>query len=117
MTLDELQVLLLRYELDILHFSGHGTLTGGLIFVDTSNNAVELSGEAFMNILRVLHKNKRLHTVFLNAAYSEKTARDIANYVDFAIGYPASVSAETALEFAAKFLSSPVFWKHNRRFL
>ncbi len=92
-----------RYKPDIVHFSGHGSADGALIFEDASGAAKPVSAEAVGEMFRVL---KGVRCVVMNACWSDTHATQIAKSVDCVIGMSRSVSDAAAIGFAAGFYGS-----------
>jgi hypothetical protein len=92
-----------RYKPDIVHFSGHGSASGNLIFEDVSGATKEVSAVALGELFRVL---KGVRCVVMNACWSDKHATQIAKSVDCVIGMARAVSDEAAVGFAAGFYGS-----------
>jgi hypothetical protein len=92
-----------RYKPDIVHFSGHGSASGNLIFEDVSRATKEVSAAALGELFRVL---KGVRCVVMNACWSDKHAGAIAKSVDCVIGMSRAVSDEAAIGFAAGFYGS-----------
>ena len=96
---------LLNYNPQILHFSGHGSTKSALIFKnETTGEIEEVPPSALSKLFKVL--GKKIDLVFLNACYSEKQARAIAEHVNCVIGMSDAISDIAAIEFAATFYSS-----------
>jgi CheY-like chemotaxis protein len=96
---------LLNYNPKILHFSGHGSETSALIFKNENTGQIEeVPPSALSKLFKVL--GKEINLVFLNACYSEKQARAIAEHVDCVIGMSTAISDIAAIEFASTFYSS-----------
>jgi hypothetical protein len=91
----------LEFEPDVIHFIGHGSDTGELIFLDDSGNAVPVSLTGLAALMRAIRSSVRL--VFLNACYSAQQADIIGQEIDFVVGMSDSVFDEAAIEFAATF--------------
>jgi hypothetical protein len=123
-TADSLQDALLNYEPRILHFSGHGSGSGGSaggagtraigrvtknaagIYVKNEENGTKqmISGKALAGLFKVCRKIFNLEVVLLNACHSKEQAEAIfAAGVPFVIGMNTAVYDETAIEFAASF--------------
>jgi hypothetical protein len=107
-TMNDLQSALLRYAVDIIHYSGHSSKEGHLMLQDDDGKPVFISGQIFADLLRITSKDSkyRIRCVFLNTAYSEKLAESIIPYTDFVISHGASVTDRAAMEFAASFYES-----------
>jgi hypothetical protein len=100
-SLSELQSLLLQHEPHIVHFSGHGTETGELVF-ESPEGLIECASEsAITNLLKILQDG--IKCVFLNACYSEIQGAAIAESIDCVIGMSSEVSDAAARQFALSF--------------
>jgi hypothetical protein len=98
----DLQELLLRHRPQIVHFSGHGSAAGELIFeAEGVGGAQPAPAAALAELFAILADNVRC--VLLNACYSEPQARAIAAHVDCVIGMPAEIGDHAARNFAAAF--------------
>jgi len=96
---------LLNYNPQILHFSGHGSERSALIFKNEITGQIEeVPQSALSRLFKVL--GKKIDLVFLNACYSEKQARAIAEHVNCVIGMSDAISDIAAIEFASTFYSS-----------
>jgi hypothetical protein len=101
---------LLNYNPQILHFSGHGSDKSALIFKnENTGQSEEVPPIALSNLFKVL--SNKIDLVFLNACYSEKQARAIAEHVDCVIGMSDAVYDTAAIEFASMFYLSLGFKK------
>jgi CheY-like chemotaxis protein len=96
---------LLNYKPKILHFSGHGSEKSALLFKNENTGQIEeVPPSALVKLFKVL--GKEINLVFLNACYSEKQARAIAEHVDCVIGMSDAISDIAAIEFGSTFYSS-----------
>lgn len=96
---------LLNYNPQILHFSGHGSEKSALIFKNENTGQIqEVPPSALSSLFKIL--GKKIDLVFLNACYSEKQARAIAEHVNCVIGMSDAISDNAAIEFASTFYSS-----------
>ncbi|MFX0199354.1 MAG: CHAT domain-containing protein [Candidatus Hodarchaeota archaeon] len=100
---------LLRYEPDIVHFSGHGSMTSEIILEDVSGESHPVSGRALSELFRVLKANIRC--VVLNACYSEPQAKAIAQHIDCVIGMSKAIGDSAAINFARSFYRALAFGK------
>lgn len=91
-------------EPDIIHFSGHGSDTGKLLFQDDSGNVMSVSPAALTSLMKAVRVKVRL--VFLNACYSNHQADIIGEEIDFVVGMSDSVSDGAAIQFAGAFYSA-----------
>lgn len=97
----ELQGILLRYQPNIVHFSGHGSEASELILKDKSGNIHPVSVRALSQLFSVLKDNIRC--VVLNACYSELQAQAIAQHIDSVIGMSTAIKDDAAISFASAF--------------
>lgn len=100
-TVDELMYQLNSFQPNIIHFSGHGTEVGQLVFEDVSEQARPLSPDG----VRLMFANFKqwLQLVVLNSCYSAPQARALAETADAVVGMGASIGDAAAITFAASF--------------
>lgn len=91
---------LLRYEPAIVHFSGHGMLSG-LVFEDDAGNAQQVSPEALGRLFGLF--DGKIRCVVLNACWSAIQADAIAKSVGCVIGMSERIGDSAAIKFAAGF--------------
>lgn len=105
----------LPYELmdsapDIVHFSGHGSEAGELLFQrDGDAAAVPIPASTLARVFKQLRD--RIQCVVLNACYSELQAAAIAESISCVIGMSREVPDATAIAFAAGFYEALAFGK------
>ena len=105
----DLQQHLLELHPDIVHFSGHGTEGGRLVFHNGHSGSAYAPSEALGDLFGLIQKDaeagigRSISCVVLNACYSEKQANILAAHVDDVIGIPDQLDEEVAVEFAAAF--------------
>lgn len=97
----ELQALLLRYRPDIVHFSGHGSPAGELLFEGRDGAPQPATASALHQLFHTLRDNVRC--VVLNACYSTQQATAIAEVIDCVVGMSSGVSDAAAIEFSTAF--------------
>ena len=96
---------LLNYDPKILHFSGHGSEKSALIFTnENTGQSEEVPPDALANLFKAL--SNKIDVVFLNACYSEKQAKAIAEHINCVIGMSNAIYDTTAIEFASMFYLS-----------
>ncbi len=88
----------------VLHFSGHGTADGRLVFLDAAGEAKPVDGEAFAASLATAGGSVRV--VVLNACFSADLARSLTQFVDVAVGMERPVGDVAARVFARAFYSA-----------
>lgn len=97
----DLRQSLLRHKPHILHFSGHGSSTEGIILEDNRGHTKPLSTNALAALFRVIKDNLRI--VLLNACFSALQAQGISQIVDFTIGMNKEIGDRSAILFSAAF--------------
>jgi len=103
-TPDDLQLVLLREQPTIVHFSGHGEGADGerqglVLHGERPDEVKIVSGPALASLFTILHG--RVALVILNACHSLALARDLAEVVGFAVGMGGTIRDESARVFAA----------------
>ncbi len=98
---DDLLQALNEHQPQIVHFSGHGSMAGEIILMDSDRQPKPVSPEALEMLFTTLKDNIRV--VLLNACYSEVQAGAIAEVIDCVIGMSTAVGDEAAITFAASF--------------
>jgi hypothetical protein len=102
MSLKNLQEDFLQHTPDIVHFSGHGSKSGRIVF----KNAITGKGEAasIQDLATLFELDKdRIRCVLLNACYTEEQATAIALHIDCTIGIANEISDQTAIIFSTIF--------------
>jgi len=106
----DLQQTILEEEPTVVHFSGHGGCTVGIVMHSDSRDDESLvSSDALAELFRVLKDDIRV--VILNACYSEVQAKAIIKQIDFVVGMADSIDDEAARVFAAAFYRGLSFGK------
>jgi CHAT domain-containing protein len=103
----DLQKLLLRHQPHIVHFSGHGSKTEGIILEDNEGNMKPVSKEALIGLFRTLKDNIRI--VFLNACHSKRQIDGLRATIDFTIVMKTTIGDSTAVVFSSYFYQSLAF--------
>lgn len=97
----QLQKYFLRHRPHLVHFSGHGDAAGGILLEDGNGNSQSVPTEALGLLFSILKDDIRC--VMLNACYSERQARAIAQHIDAVIGISGLIERPAAISFAAAF--------------
>ena len=97
----DLQRFLLKYQPDIVHFSGHGTVDGEMVFEDETGKSKPIDKSALATVFR-LHKNN-IRLIFFNACFSKSQAEAISSVIDYTIGIHQDVSDNATIAFGAAF--------------
>ncbi len=95
--LDDLRRCLLQYKPAIVHFSGHGTKAGELLFADdgVAPSARPVEPALLSGLFRILGGDVRF--VILNACFSETQAVAIARYVPCVVGMSGQIDDDDSL--------------------
>jgi hypothetical protein len=90
-------------ELDpmVLHFSGHGGGSSGLILEDEQGQPQPISGAALTKVVRAAAQ--RVRVVVLNACYSVEQADALRAEVDCVVGMDGAIGDVAARKFAVQF--------------
>lgn len=88
----------------IIHFSGHGTENGELVFQDNNDNPKFVSREAITEMINASSDEVRL--VVFNNCYSSIIAEGVVNNIEAAIGMNISIGDDAAIQFASQLYSS-----------
>lgn len=103
----DIQRAMLEETPQIVHFSGHGDGTEGLVFEDESGNAKLVSGTALAGLFALFADPAEfpdpVHCVVLNGCYSKVQAEAIADHVPYVVGMTKAVGDRAAIEFAVGF--------------
>ena len=92
---------LLDTQPKIVHFSGHGSDKGELLFESQTGQAHPVEPDALAALFRQF--SHHVKCVILNACYAEAQAKAIAEYVDYVIGMKMAISDKAAIAFAVGF--------------
>lgn len=98
---DDLQEYLLRYQPDIVHFSGHANTSSEIVLEDQAGFSHPLAVDTLANLFAILKDNVKC--VVLNACYSERQAQAIAKHIDCVLGMSNSITDKAAINFATSF--------------
>jgi len=108
-SVDELDRVIIEFEPQIVHFSGHGTQEGILIFRSSSGKREWSQVRDIADLFRILiedmsvPEDKKIRCVVLSSCYSQRQAMAIAKYVDCVIGMSNAISDNAAIIFAESF--------------
>ena len=96
----DLQEALLRHTPHIVHFSGHGQ-SEGILLEDSNGQARVVPGPALAHMFRNLKDN--IQVVVFNACFSQEQAREVADYIDVAVGMGEAIGDSAAIAFSSAF--------------
>ena len=103
----DLQKALLRHSPDVVHFSGHGSKTQGIILEDPDGNMTPVSKPALTGLFRILKDNIKI--VFLNACHSKVQIDGLRETIDFTVAMNIAIGDKTAVIFASYFYQALAF--------
>ena len=98
--IDQLQGIVVDAAAQIVHFAGHGSKHGELVFEDRDGKPRPANPAAIARLFELAGQGTRL--VVLNACYSHEQAMAIADHVDVVIGMTAAVPDDTAIAFSSE---------------
>lgn len=97
----DLPPLLMRYQPNIVHISGHGADDGQILLVGEDGRIQPVPPDVLARLFALLRDKVRC--VVLNACFSEPQARAIAQSIECVIGLSDAVSDQAALRFSIAF--------------
>ncbi|NJP09338.1 MAG: CHAT domain-containing protein [Leptolyngbyaceae cyanobacterium RU_5_1] len=98
---EDLYRALLDYEPQIVHFSGHGTGSQGLVLENDLGKLQLVSTESLARLFKVF--KDKIECVFLNACYSETQAEAIYQHINCVVGMNQAIGDRAAIKFAVGF--------------
>ena len=110
---NRIQRLLLRFDPQIVHFSGHGSKSGALIFQDDHGLSEKATPAALESLFKSI--GGTIRCVVLNACYSHIQAKGMVKYVDCVIGMSAEIRDDAASVFASSFYQALGYGKSVRQ--
>lgn len=108
----DLQRLMLTYEPQIVHFSGHGTKSQRILLNGTHGRAQALDQQGLTDVFAFF--NTRVRLVLLNACLTKSQARSISEVVDYSIGTTRPIGDKVSVAFAGAFYRALGFGKSIR---
>jgi hypothetical protein len=105
----DLQRLLLTYEPQIVHFSGHGSKGHRILLDGTNGRAQAVDQHGLKEVFAFYNKHVRL--VLLNACFTKAQARLISDVVDYSIGTARPIGDKVSVAFAGAFYRALAFGK------
>jgi esterase/lipase superfamily enzyme len=98
---EDLSRYLLDYKPLIVHFAGHGSSSGDIIFENEQNQVQPVSATALANLFSVV--KGQTECVVLNACFSFEKADELKEQVRCVIGMGKDIDNESALRFTGGF--------------
>ncbi len=108
----DLQRLLLTYEPQIVHFSGHGSKGQRILLNGTNGRAQAVDQQGLKEVFAFY--NKHVRVVLLNACFTKTQARLISDVVDYSIGTARPIGDKVSVAFAGAFYRALAFGKSIR---
>jgi hypothetical protein len=99
--LRDLSRALLEVEPRVVHFSGHGSTSGGLFLEDDAGSAQWVPPGALSELFAAA--DREMECVVLNACYSEVQAKAISAHVPYVVGTTAEIKDTAAITFSIGF--------------
>lgn len=103
---DDLLQGLNEHKPHVVHFSGHGSDTGDILFQNPDGSTRLVSKAAIVATMKTIAQTDNLQLVIFNACFSAGQAAAIVEHVDVAIGMNDPIGDEAARVFAAQFYSA-----------
>ena len=107
---DDLTRFLSHHQPTIVHFSGHGTGTDGLILEDNYGHQKLVSTQALAKLFDLFQQ--QVECVLLNACYSEAQAAAIHQHIDCVVGMNKAIGDKAAIKFSVCFYTA-LFTQRN----
>lgn len=101
---DDLGRALLDYQPTIIHFSGHGSGSDGLVLENNSGEMQLVSTESLAQLFGLFKTT--VEFVLLNACYSEAQAEAIFKHINYVIGMNRAIGDKAAIVFAVGFYNA-----------
>lgn len=100
-SIDELMRHLMELDPTVVHFSGHGSGSEGLILRDEEGRPQPILGPGLAMMLEAAGRNVRV--LVLNACYSAAQARVLSSKIDCVVGMDGAIGDRAARAFAIRF--------------
>lgn len=98
---EDLSRALLDVEPKVVHFSGHGTQNGALVFENKMGEAFPIAPEDLAALFEMFAD--QVNCVILNACYSESQAEAIVKHISYVIGMNQAIGDKAAIAFSIGF--------------
>lgn len=106
-TQEQLKKYLSRFHPQIVHFSGHGSKSGKLVFLNDDGRLDAASPANLAKMFKQMNSDdENIRCVILNACYSDVQAKAISKHIPCVIGMSSEIPDNAAIEFAAGFYQS-----------
>lgn len=105
----DIQQIMLENRPQIVHFSGHGSGSQGLVFEDITGKAKLVTTDALSTLFCLC--GTEVECVVLNACYSVAQAEGIAKHIEYVVAMRQDVGDKAAIEYSRGFYSAIVSGK------
>ena len=109
---EDLQKLLLMYQPQIVHFSGHGSKKHKILLNGPHGRAKSLDDRGLADVFALYNKHVRL--VLLNACFTKAQAQSISEVINYSIGTGKGIGDKVGVAFAGAFYRALGFGKSVR---
>jgi len=100
----DLREALLNHQPQIVHFAGHGSLSGGIFLGDEYGQRQAVGTEALRKLFGMVSETVKV--VVLNGCDTLLTIEALSEVVDYTVGMNAAISDESAIVFSEAFYST-----------
>jgi hypothetical protein len=97
----DIQQAILTFEPQIIHFSGQGAASEGLMFENETEQEKLIDAEVLADLFKLF--STKVECVILNACYLETQAEAIAKHIDYVIGVSSVIEYNSAIHFVVGF--------------
>ncbi len=87
----------------VVHFTGHSSDEKMLALEDKVGSLFLVEPQAFIDMFKIKALRRFVRCVVLNTCYSDQTAQELSQYVDFVIGTHDEITQDAAIAFAQAF--------------
>lgn len=101
---DELHSALFDHQPNIVHFSGHGAGSKGLVLENYFGQLQLASTEALAELFELF--NNTVECVFLNACHSVEQVEAISQHINYVVGMKKEIKDTAAIKFAVGFYNA-----------
>jgi CHAT domain len=98
---DDLTQALLDLEPQIVHFAGHGSISGALFLENELEQSHPVAPETLASLFKLV--SEQVECVLLNACYSEDQANAISKHIQYVIGMNQAITDKAAIAFSVGF--------------
>lgn len=102
--ISDIERLISRHNPAVIHFSGHASESGEIIFENNDNIGRPVAATALAEFFEIIKGKVQL--VVLNACFSESSAQLVAESVPFVVGTQNAIEDSNAISFAEAFYSA-----------